>query len=123
MNQSFDQAGELEARKLPVPPESRLFVFLPGRGADDKRMQLEWVKWGGKTEFVHEGHRRAECGICLFRKGDSLLEPGQAAQLVRPFFEEHGDEANVFEYDPKANKFLRINNEWLKTYYEAPVQN
>ena len=71
---------------------------------------------GGLTEFVGDPGRAVECGICIFRRG-ALGDNNRLALLVQPFFERHGAEANVFEFQPERGVFIRIDAEWLQIYY------
>lgn len=118
MNSSHDIASDLSERaaSTPFPPEQLRRVFIPVAFWSHHHTQMKsaWERWGGETEFVTEPARAGECGICIFPKGDPHHE---IALHVKPFFDRHGKEANVFEYDPAACAFRRINPEWLATYY------
>lgn len=119
MNDHRDTASELTGvRPAAFPTAQRRIAFVPrgGYAHDDTALKEAWLRWGGETEFVHYPDRAGECGICLFTRG-ALGTNNQLAVHVQPFFERHGLEANVFEYDPPAQTFRRISPEWLATYY------
>lgn len=80
-------------------------------------MKAEWLRWGGESEFTSDPNEVRSCGVCLFTQVEGLTN--HEANCVRPFFEKHGSEANVFEYRPKEKTFWRINPAWLATYYPA----
>lgn len=120
MNQSHDVASELSetARRLPFPPEQRRRVFIPRAGyiTHDLALEAAWSRWGGETDFIYNPNEAGTCGLCIFSKG-ALGPANELAAAVQPFFDRHGIEANVFEYDTPAKTFRRINPEWLRTYY------
>lgn len=92
-----DIAGVLNAVMLPIPSEMRVFVFLAS--GSDEEVEALWLRWGGKTTFLTRSPET--CGICLFR-------PGADPDLIRPFYERAGKEANVFQYRPAQKDFRRI---------------
>lgn len=119
MNSHFEIASDRGgATPTPHPPEARRKVFVPrmGYAHPDHRMQEAWSRWGGETEFISDPKLAGECAICIFSKGN-LGHDNSSAQHVKPFFDRYGLEANVFEYDDRAQVFRRINPEWLATYY------
>lgn len=107
-----DIAGELNAVILPIPTEMRIFVFLAsGR---DPELEARWLSCGGTTTFLTDAPET--CGICLFR-------PGADPDLIRPFYDRAGREANVFQYRPAQKDFRRITphefsltNDFLSSY-------
>jgi len=104
-----------DVKPSPFPPEQLRRVFVPNV-CRDGYLEQAWSKWGGETDFVYNVLHAGECALCIFTKG-ALGPNNELARLVKPFFDRHGLEANVFEYDVQANVFRRINPEWLATYY------
>lgn len=121
---SHDIASTItDARPSTFPPKALRRVFVPGLlGANDAGLLTSWLRWAGESEFVWESDRASECGICIFRRG-ALGNNNCLAEQVKPFFDQHGLEANVFEFDGPANTFRRINPEWLATYYPPKSEN
>lgn len=112
MSQDADLGGELNAIGPEFPPAQRRNVFLPLGCNTDSELQSTWERLAGTTLFCSRRNvLDIECGICIFTRGSLSYEN---AVEVWKMFDDHKD---VWEYDPLAVKFLRIDPDYFTTYY------
>jgi hypothetical protein len=111
---------------MPIPTGQRLDVFVcPGvsQEALDR-----WVTQGGKTTFHTDEcsgniadwgvDMAKKCGIALFtiwsQRGvrDGYLD-GKTSELLQPFYDRAGEEANCFQWQPIEKNFVRRGPDWF----------
>lgn len=114
-----DIAGDLNAVTLPIPSEQRMDIFVvpgvPQAGLD------AWTKQTGSGDFwspyswLIKGKPPASfCGVCLFALSSPYgLLTRQQMDQIEPFFKRAGKEANVFEFVPQTNSFVRRDLAWF----------
>jgi len=108
----MEAADELKMVTLPIPSEQRADVFV---ATPDEELERLWTLYGGKSKYHYPGSADVAsfCGVAVFKL---LLAPHISRahfNLLLPFFERAGREANVFEFDTIRRLFVRRDRAWF----------
>lgn len=116
-----DLADQLSIKSLPIPTEQRLDVFVCD-GVPDEAL-CRWESQGGKSTFHRAecsdqiqdwGKDMAQtCGIALFVAGSWGHLDERTSNLLQPFYDRAGSEANVFQWQPIEKNFVRRDKHWF----------
>ena len=107
---------EINAKVLPIPSEQRADVFV---ATPDEEMEKVWTRQGGTStyhypEAIPKRAPASFCGVAIFKL---FLAPHISRahfNLLLPFFERAGSEANVFEFDTIRCMFTRRDRAWCE---------
>jgi hypothetical protein len=113
-----DLAGNLDIKSMPIPTEQRLDVFVAGH-LDDMVLK-RWESQAGTTSFwrwadCEAANKRPSdfCGMALFAANTDGGVDGIKSQMLAPFYDRAGSEANVFQWQPIEKNFVRRDIHWF----------